>query len=278
MKSAARNFYYGMSLLPREKRHAMFALYAYMRHIDDLADDAVDSGADPAVASELLQKWRAATHEALVSETGQHPLFPALVDAVKRFGIPTDLFDAAIDGQLQDLSGGQYFTFGELKQYCYRVASTVGIAAVYIWGFRSPRAVSLADDRGVAFQLTNILRDIREDHARGRVYIPREDLDRFGVDMPRALVGGQKEALRELIVFEVDRAMAYYQSSAQLESLVDRDARGTLRIMTSIYRGILEQIQAEPLAILSRRVGLSSFAKMREVAKEIWRAQVGEAK
>ena len=92
------------------------------------------------------------------------------------------------------------------------------------------------------------------------------------------MVGGQKEALRELIVFEVDRAMAYYQSSAQLESLVDRDARGTLRIMTSIYRGILEQIQAEPLAILSRRVGLSSFAKMREVAKEIWRAQVGEAK
>lgn len=277
MKAAARNFYYGMSLLPDEKRHAMFALYAYMRHIDDIADDAVDAGVAPAVAAGLLVQWRGATHRALHGDTSAHAMFPALVNAVRRFCIPCDLFDAAIEGQLQDLAKVRYSSFDELKRYCYCVASTVGIAAVYIWGFRDSSAIVLADDRGVAFQLTNILRDIREDHARGRVYIPQEDFDRFGVDLPRALAGEQQDQFRELIAFEARRAQDYYDSSASLESIIQPDARPTLRVMTTIYHGILKEIQADPTSVISRRAGLSSFAKMREVARELWRTQLNGA-
>lgn len=277
MKAAARNFYYGMSLLPKEKRCAMFALYTYMRHIDDIADDAVDAGVDPAIAGQMLEQFRAATRLALAGETSAHPMFPALAHAVHQFCIPADLLDSAIDGQVQDLAKTRYASFDELKRYCYCVASTVGIAAVYIWGFRDSAAIVLADDRGVAFQLTNIIRDIREDYSRGRVYLPQEDLDRFGVDLSLALGGGQQEQLRELILFQGRRAQDYYESSAALESLVQPDARPTLRIMTTIYHGILKQVMADPLAVLSRRVGLSSFAKMREVARELWRTQTSGA-
>lgn len=273
MRSAARNFYYGMSLLPEEKRNAMFALYAFMRRIDDIADSAVDDGTDKSVAAAALQYWRDATHRAIDGADMEHPMFPSLVDAVSRFNIPVELFDTAVDGQLMDMERSTYATFDELRRYCYCVASTVGIAAVHIWGYRDESAIGLADARGIAFQLTNILRDIREDHERGRIYLPHEDLQRFGVDLGDVLAGGSTDAFGELMDFEVQRAQQFYASSERLEELIDHDARPTLRIMTSIYHGILEQIAAEPLAVLSRRVGLSPTDKMRKVGREIWRMQ-----
>lgn len=273
MRSAARNFYYGMSLLPEEKRQAMFALYAFMRRIDDIADSSVDAGTDKALASAALEYWRSATHRALAGEDSEHPMFPALREAVDRFGIPPELLDSAIDGQLMDMNRSHYESFDELNRYCYCVASTVGIAALYIWEFRGDGALALADDRGVAFQLTNILRDIREDHARGRVYLPQEDLVRFGVNLDSVLAGGPAEAFAEMMRFESERAAGFYASSAALEELIAPDSRATLRIMTSIYEGILKQIQADPLAVLSRRVGLSSSEKFREVGRELWRTQ-----
>jgi 15-cis-phytoene synthase len=270
MRSTARNFYFGMSLLPEEKRCAMFALYAYMRHIDDIADDAVDAGADKRIAEQYLQQWRQMTHAALAGQDQPHPIFPALCEAMKRFRIPVGLLDSAIDGQLQDLHQLHYQTFGELRRYCYRVASTVGIAAVHIWGFRESRVIELADDRGIAFQLTNIFRDIREDYARQRIYLPQDDLQRFSVDMDAVMGGGDPRAFGELMRFQIARSQQYYASSAPLEDLVDPDARPTLRIMTGIYRGILDRIAEDPLAVLGSKVGLSSFAKLSEVAKGMW--------
>ena len=273
MRSSARNFYYGMSLLPEEKRQAMFALYAYMRRIDDIADSSVDAGVDKPLARLALEYWRTSTHRALAGEDVDHPIFPALREAMQRFSIPADLLDSAIDGQLMDMNRAQYTSFDELKRYCYCVASTVGIAALYIWGFHGADALKLADDRGVAFQLTNILRDIREDHARGRVYLPQDDIVRFGVDLDCVIAGGPTGAFAEMMRFQCERAAEYYARSSALESLVAPDARATLRIMTSIYDGILKQIQTDPLVVLSRRAGLSSAEKFREVGRELWRTQ-----
>ena len=270
MRHAARNFYFGMSLLPEAKRSAMFALYAYMRHIDDLADDAIDAGADPAVARQYLLQWREMTHAALAGQPQPHPIFPALCEAVTRYGIPSHLLDDAIDGQLSDLCPVLYQSFDQLQQYCYRVASTVGIAAVYIWRFHDRRAIALADERGIAFQLTNILRDLREDYARGRTYLPQEDLARFGVDLGSALQGRQNHAFLDLMHHQIARTRAFYDRSEPLEQLVEPDARPTLCIMTGIYRGILERIAQDPLAVLSHKVSLSSAKKLSCVAQGIW--------
>lgn len=270
MRKAARNFYFGMSLLPSEKRSAMFALYAFMRQIDDLADDGVDAGVALPEIERQLQQWRTLTHAALAGKSQDHPMFPAFVQASRQFGIPADLYDAAIDGQIQDLHQLHYATFDELKRYCYRVASTVGIAAIYIWGFKDPNAIALADDRGVAFQLTNILRDLREDHARGRVYLPQEDLDRFGVDLDSVMRGGDTAAFAQLMRFQIQRAQGFYDSSRPLEGLIAPDSRATLGIMTGIYHGILDRIAADPLAVLRGKVGLSSLAKLAHVAKGLW--------
>ncbi|HEY8665875.1 MAG TPA: phytoene/squalene synthase family protein, partial [Tepidisphaeraceae bacterium] len=179
MRSAARNFYYGMRLLPEAKRQAMYALYSFMRLIDDIADEP---GAAAAERVKKLESWRKDLHAAVKGETHSHPLWPALADTIARFAIPIKLLDEAIDGQLQDLVQSAYTTFIDLYGYCYRVASTVGIAAIHIFGFRDRKAVALAEERGIAMQLTNILRDIREDAARGRRYIPIEDCARFGCD------------------------------------------------------------------------------------------------
>lgn len=269
MRVAARNFYYGMRLLVPPKRHAMHALYAWMRWIDDLADgpdDQRDQDRDLPAVRRSLENWRRLTHEALVGRTETHPMFPALAEAVGAFGIPHRLLDEAIDGQLQDLEQSRYHSFDELYAYCYRVASTVGIAAVYVWRFSTPEAIRLAEYRGIAFQLTNILRDLREDAGRGRIYLPQEDLARFGVsDLQTA-----SPNLAELIAFQARRAMEYYRQSARLESMVEPDSRPTLRVMTAIYGGLLEQIAADPLAVLRERVSLSGARKLGEVVRQLY--------
>ena len=201
--------------------------------------------------------------------TDSHPMFPALAEAVHRFGIPPELFDEAMDGQLQDLEQSRYATFDELYRYCYRVASTVGIAAVYIWRFSSPDAIKLAEYRGIAFQLTNILRDLREDASRGRVYLPQEDLSRFGV----GCLDKPSQELADLILFQARRAMEYYRQSAKLESMIEPDSRPTLRVMTAIYGGILDQIIADPLAVLHKRVSLSGPRKVGEVVRQLYLAE-----
>ncbi len=273
-RAQAKNFYYGLKLLPEPKRSAMFALYAYMRLVDDIADDDSD-GQTVAQRVDALERWRAQTHRILDggSVDGATPggvldyqgrdLWPAFAEMVREYRMPRHLFDDVIAGQRQDLEPEPFDTFAQLHAYCYRVAGVVGLASIYIWGFEGgAETQQLAVDRGVAFQLTNILRDLREDAGRGRTYLPAEELARFGATEAdlRGRSGGKP--FLDLMRFQIDRAEAYYRKSARLESLIQDDSRPTLVAMTEIYHQLLKQIAVEPGRVLRERVSLSLVSKL----------------
>jgi phytoene synthase len=270
-RSSAKNFYYGLRLLPQPRRSAMFALYAYMRFIDDIADQTDSRTIEQRQAG--LEQWRGHTHAALRGEPpadAQHLLWPAFTQTVQQYKIPPVLFDDAIDGQLQDLRPVEPTTFNQLRDYCYRVAGVVGVASIYIWGFTGEeKTVLLAIDRGIAFQLTNILRDVREDAGRGRIYLPREDLAAANLDHQDLLAMRGGEKFDRLIRQQIARAESFFDKSESLDNRVARDARPTLAAMTEIYRGILKKIAADPQRILRERISLSTLAKFRIA----WRAR-----
>jgi phytoene synthase len=258
----ARNFYYAMKLVPEPKRAAMFALYAWMRLVDDIADDG--GGRTQRQRVDELEAWQAQTHTAINGQSADddsHPVWAALAEMVRQHGVPPSVFDDAIEGQRQDLEGIRCQTFAELYEYCRRVAGTVGVASIYIWGFEGgDETVAMAVDRGVAFQLTNILRDLLEDRGRGRVYLPQEELAAMGVtDEFLRLGGGEFE---EMMRFQIGRAEEYYRKSAELESRIKKDCRPALVAMTRIYHGLLEKIAADPGVVLRRRVSLSWLSKL----------------
>jgi phytoene synthase len=263
-KAKAKNFYYGLKLLPEPKRSAMFALYAYMRLVDDIADDEAD-GRSIAQRLRDLESWRCKTHAAIEGEGIEgHRIWPAFSDIIERYRLPARVFDEVIAGQRQDLEPEPFDTFEQLYEYCYRVAGVVGLASIYVWGFEGgEQTEQLAIDRGVAFQLTNILRDLREDAARERTYLPREELAVLGVSEAdlRACRGGRK--FKEMMRFQIARAEHYYEKSAPLERYIARDSRPTLIAMTDIYRGLLRKVACEPERVLRERVSLSIFSKLR---------------
>lgn len=259
----ARNFYYGLRLLPPEKRDAVFALYAYMRLVDDIADD------DRALSSEQrhreLESWRLQTHSVLSDPSnagGDHLLWPSFTEAVRKYSIPLLVFDEVIAGQRQDLDGISFDTFEQLHQYCYRVAGVVGLACIHIWGFTGGEETqAMALDRGVAFQLTNILRDIREDSSRGRLYLPKSEMD--GLYMTgHDLTNGQLDRFAMFMRMQIERAESYYKKSAKLESRISADCRPTLVAMTAIYHGLLEKVSDAPQRVLQGRVSLSLPSKL----------------
>ena len=266
---AARNFYYGLKLLPEPKRSAMFAVYAYMRLVDDIADE--DDGRPVSARRAALEQWRARTHAALEGRQSEdddspddHPVWPAFAATARRYRIPAQLFDDAISGQRQDLEPVAFDTFEPLCDYCYRVAGVVGLASIHVWGFDGgSHTESLAIDRGIAFQLTNVLRDLREDAGRGRVYLPREELAAFGVEAEDLGAGRGGPKFREMMRFQIDRARRHYEQSAALERRVTPDSRPTLVTMTEIYRKLLEKIAADPERVLNERVSLSMLSKLR---------------
>ena len=262
-RAAAKNFYYGLKLLPEPRRSAMFAIYAYMRLVDDIADD------DRPYANRFqdLEAWQAKTKTAVeghLPEGNGHLVWPAFMDAVHRFAIPPKVFDAIIAGQQQDLNPETFESFADLERYCYRVAGVVGLASVYVWGFEGGEATeALALHRGTAFQLTNILRDLREDAGRGRVYLPRHELAGHGVTLEDLRNGQGGSRFTEFMRFQIHRAEAFYVKSSPLEARVDPASRPTLIAMTRIYHGLLDKIAARPGRVLSERVSLSLFAKLR---------------
>ncbi len=274
-RTQAKNFYYGLKLLPEPKRSAMFTLYAYMRLVDDIADD--EDGRTVRQRIDELEAWREHTHSILdgrgtdiqssvsrgaVAEEGC-VLWPAFAEMVNEYRMPRQIFDAVIAGQRQDLEPEPFDTFEQLKDYCYRVAGVVGLASIYIWGFEGgAETEQLAIDRGVAFQLTNILRDLREDAARGRTYLPREDLAAMNITEAdlRATRGGA--AFRRLMTFQISRAEAYYEKSQPLEERIQRDSRPTLIAMTQIYHRLLKKVANEPERVLRERVSLSFISKL----------------
>jgi 15-cis-phytoene synthase len=265
-RGAASNFYFSFLLLPRAKRRAMCALYAYMRHVDDLADD----GKQPLeVRQSELNKLKAVIESPDV-RAGANPILPALADTVKRFSIPIEYLTAAIDGVKMDLVDTKYETFAQLEEYCYRVASVVGLACIHIWGFRGPQALEPARRCGIAFQLTNILRDLKEDAARERCYLPQEDLRRFGYAFDELRQSEANTAFEKLMEFEISRAEQYFAAAAELEPLLELDGRRAFRAMATTYRSLLNKIKQHPAAVFAQRIRLSRWEKIRIGARALF--------
>jgi phytoene synthase len=263
-RQRARNFYYSFVLLPRVQRNAICAVYAFMRYCDDLSDETPGPGVS---ARDNIERWRSDLDSALEGHFSGHPLWPAFHDTVQRYSIPRQYFHEMIEGVTSDLDPREIRTFDELYRYCYQVASVVGLTVIHIFGFRSPEALPLAEKCGVAFQLTNILRDVREDAGRGRIYIPTEDLDRFQVD-PRDLGEGKRtEEFVALMQFEAARARAYYKESAPLIDMVDVHSRPSLWALIQIYSRLLARIEQTNYDVLSRRVELPAREKLWVIAK-----------
>jgi len=270
-KAAHSNFYYAFFLLPKPKRDGLAALYAFMRLIDDVADE----GDDLTAKQRGLAKWRAALDEAVTGPAqsaaswplGAAGVLPALVDTMRRYNIPARYLHDLISGAEMDLTVQTYPTFDRLREYCYRVAGTVGLTCTHVFGFRDSRALDLAEKLGLAFQLTNIIRDVHDDHTLGRVYLPEEDLERYGVSAEDL---GRTEAtlgVRELLRFEADRAWQYYEEGAELLGLIDPESRNALWLLTHTYSALLARIEALDFAVFGERVRLSRAEKMLFIAQ-----------
>jgi phytoene synthase len=247
----AANFYYGIRLLPKERRNALCAIYALARRVDDIGDGV-------APREEKLRRLDEERRKlASIDTTYDDPVLVALSDAVLRFPIPVDAFLELIDGVEMDVVGTRYETFADLLPYCRRVAGAIGRLSLGVFEARDRDAASVyADDLGVAFQLTNILRDIREDLENGRVYLPAEDLKRFGCDL-----SAPDDRIVDLVRFEADRARAWFESGLRLLPLLDRQSAACVGAMAGIYRRLLARIERRPDLVLRGRVSLPTWEK-----------------
>ncbi len=278
-RSAAKNFYYGFVLLPRRKRNALSAVYAFMRRCDDIVDD---NALHPDDRYNKLAEWLDRVHRALAAQPTDDPVLLALTDAQRRYQIPIGLLDQLAFGtaadldhaQLEPAAGGplvaRYQTFEELRQYCYGVASVVGLVCIKIFGYRDPAAEPLAERCGLAFQLTNIIRDVKEDAGMGRIYFPQEDLAQFclsAVDLAATQVDVAR--IRPLLALEADRARECYRSGEELIPLVNEDSQPALWVLIAIYHRLLEKIAANEYDVFSERVRLSVFEKLTVLGKGI---------
>ncbi len=260
------NFTRSFLLLRPEKRRAMDALYAFMRHTDDLGDSALSSPE----RRKSLAVWRAALTAALheqplddATDTTASRLLPAVCNTVRRFGIPIECLHDAIDGQEMDLDVRQYETFDELAVYCQKVASAVGVACLHIWGFRTHAALVAARQCGIAMQLTNILRDLRADAALGRCYLPQADMRACGYSCQELREGQVKPAFRRLVELESDRAESLYHASLVLLDELAPDGLRPFRLMIATYHALLEEIRCRAGELLHRPVHLSGWRKAR---------------
>ncbi|MBI3866164.1 MAG: phytoene/squalene synthase family protein [Planctomycetia bacterium] len=274
-RTTGRNFYYSFLTLPREQRDAMCALYAFMRITDDLGD----SDEPPETRAAQLARWREGLLAACEGGPCDHPALPALAEIVKRHSIPVRYLLDVIAGVEMDLVPAAYATFDELARYCYHVAGAVGLACIHLWGFHDPRALDSAVDCGAAFQLTNILRDLGEDASRGRVYLPREDLDRFGIGPAELAAAGaglaRDDRFQQLMRFEVARAREYYARARALFEYLDLPGKPILETMLRIYGGLLDEIERRKYDVFSRRVALSRGRKLWIAGSVIIRDKLG---
>ena len=279
-REAHSSFYPAFFLLPKPKRDGIVALYAFMRLIDDVADEGVDLAAK----QRGLAQWRAALDQVITKQDqvvegsaamaspfiglkGSAEILPALVDTIERYKMPTRYLHDLISGAEMDLTIQTYPSFERLREYCYRVAGTVGLTCTHIFGFHDFRALELAEKLGLAFQLTNIIRDVQEDYGLGRIYLPEEDLEHYRVT--REDLGGGEASLgiRELLRSEADRAWKLYEDGAQLLAMVDEDSRATLWLLVHTYSALLARIESTDFAVFGGRVRLTKAEKLKLVAK-----------
>jgi phytoene synthase len=269
-RKQARNFYYSFIVLPREKSDAMCAVYAFMRYCDDIADD-------PAMGRDkdaMLRSWRESLDRSIHGDYGDSLILPAFHDSVKRFDIPTNYLHQLIDGATMDLSIDRYRTFDDLYDYCYKVASVVGLVCIHIFGFDSPQARKHAEFCGIAFQLTNILRDVKEDAERGRVYIPEEDLWAFDYSTEDLMNGVHDDRFHRLMRFETHRAHDYYGAALPLVPMVHGSGRPGLCAMIEIYSSILHRIDERPCDVLHGQVSLPTSRKLSIAAKALIKSKL----
>jgi phytoene synthase len=274
-REAGSNFVGGFLLLPRPKRHGMDALYAFMRHTDDL----VDNPHPDHLRRQTLLEWRGDLEHALLGNIDRHDrstsanplgsqatvgreILPAVADTVRRYRIPPDLLRDVIDGVELDLQKRRYETFDDLRQYCQLVASAVGLACIHIWGFRGPEAFEPARQCGLAMQLTNILRDLGEDVDQDRVYLPLEDLRAYDYSVDDLAAHRADDRFTRLVAFEAERAESYYHDGAELLGLLDADGQRVFGMMMSVYRALLRKIRGRPADVFRRRVRVSKPHKL----------------
>jgi phytoene synthase len=265
-RSTAKNFYYAFMALPRHKRDALSAVYAFMRHCDDLSDDP---GRLPEERLTRLAEWRGQLHSVLAGGMSDEPVLLALADTVRVFKIRPELLDSLVEGTAMDvretLDGPglrlSFQTFDQLYQYCYHVASVVGLICIRIFGYEDAAAEKLAEQCGVAFQLTNIIRDVKEDAAMSRIYLPREDLAMFGL-AASGLISPELERLRPVLELEAERARGYYRAADELIPLIEPDSQPALWVLVSIYRRLLDKIAECNYDVFKEKVRLSRAEKV----------------
>jgi 15-cis-phytoene synthase len=268
-KREAKNFYYAFLTLPSARKNAICAVYAFMRKADDLADDESVSLDE---RRRNIDQWLAAWHQASQDGATSDPVFIAVRDATQRFAIPLSLLDDLVAGTTMDLKPSAaatpdtYATFADLYRYCYLVASVVGLVCIRIFGYSDPRAEKLAEETGIAFQLTNILRDVEEDAARNRVYLPLENLSDYGVSLESILHRGAglppTSQERALLAQIAGRAEDYYRSASALLPLIDRESRPSLWVLVSIYHALLQRIERASYDVFTRRASVPLVQKL----------------
>lgn len=256
--ASGSSFYYSFLFLPKPRREAITALYAFCREVDDIADECTDFQ----VARTKLNWWRAEIDN-LYQGQPQHPVTKALAPAVAAYDLSAEHFHEIIDGMEMDLEYNRYQDFKQLQLYCYRVASVVGLLSASIFGYRNRDTLKYAHDLGMAFQLTNIIRDVGEDARRNRIYLPLDELARFGVLEDDILHSRESEQVRQLLEFQIERAESFYDRALNALPAEDRKQQRTGLIMTAIYRTLLREIKAgEAQQVLNARISLTPLRKL----------------
>jgi phytoene synthase len=256
-RKQARNFYYSFVVLPPDKRRAFCAVYAFMRYCDDISD----GGESTEIKRRMLENWRDRLNEAYSDGPCENSILPAFRESVRQYSIPAQYFHWIIDGAEMDLDTLQYETFDDLYRYCFHVASAVGFVCLQIFGFKDEHATKHAEQCGIAFQLTNILRDVQEDAAMGRIYLPAEDLEKYDYTPEELRNGVVDERFRSLMRFEADRAKKYYTQARNLLPLVDKQSKPALWAMMEIYERLLDRIIRRRFDVFQNRIRLTGMEK-----------------
>jgi 15-cis-phytoene synthase len=251
------SFYYSFLFLPQEQRRAITALYAFCREVDDVVDECSDVG----VARVKLAWWRNEV-DALYQGRPQHPVAMALAEVTRRFNLPQRHLQEIIDGMEMDLDHNGYPDFAALRLYCHRVAGVVGLLSAEIFGYQDPRTLDYAADLGLAFQLTNIIRDVGEDARRNRIYLPLDELREHRVSATEIAAARESDDFRGLMEFQIDRALGFYERAIAALPSVDRRSQRAGLVMAAIYRALLDEIRADGCRVLTHRTSLTPIRKL----------------